>query len=143
MGARNRIAPPGGRLSDRVKVDAETRLRPNGWSSLEIRMLDLSENGFRAAAEARLPRGGCVSIDIPGLGAVDAQVEWQKDGQFGARFLSPIELGRCGWSMSDASAPLAHLLVQRAAAKGAGRSQAEAHLRRRILAALPMRRDCA
>jgi hypothetical protein len=126
-----------------VKVDAETRLRPNGWSSLEIRVLDLSETGFRARCEARMRAGGCVSIDVPGLGAVDAQVEWQKGDEFGARFIAPIQVERCGWSLSGASSPLAHLLVQRAGAKGAGRAAAEVELRRRILSALPIRRGCA
>jgi hypothetical protein len=42
----------GGRRSERLAVDAETRLRPNSWSSLQIRMLDLSASGFRAECEA-------------------------------------------------------------------------------------------
>ena len=132
-----------GRRAERLPLDAETRLRPNSWSSLQIKMLDLSALGFRAECEAKVRPGGSVSLDVPGIGPVDAQVEWQRDGQFGARFFAPIELGSCRWTFPDRHHTLARLLVERAAAKRAGRRGAEGHLRREILAALPMRKGCA
>src|ERR1044072_9085713 len=88
-----------GRKAERLPLDAEARLRPNDWSSLQIRMLDLSASGFRAQCEARVKPGGSVSLDIPGIGAVEAQVEWQRGDQFGARFYAPIELQRCQWTL--------------------------------------------
>jgi hypothetical protein len=132
-----------GRQSERLALDAETRLRPNDWSSLEVRMLDLSAEGFRADCEARVKPGGTVSLDVPGIGAVEAQVEWQRGDQFGARFFAPIALDACQWTLRERHHALAHLLVDRAAAKRAGRRGAEAHLRREILNALPMRKGCA
>ena len=132
-----------GRRSERLPLDAETRLRPNSWSSLQIRMLDLSASGFRAECEAKVRPGGSVSLDVPGIGSVDAQVEWQRDGQFGARFFAPIELESCQWTFPDRHHTLARLLVERAAAKRAGRSGAEGQIRRKILSALPMRKGCA
>ena len=132
-----------GRRSERLELDAETRLRPNSWSSLQVRMLDLSAAGFRAECEARLQRGSSVSLDVPGIGAVEAQVEWQRDGQFGARFYAPIEIKSCRWTFRERHHALARLLVERAAAKQAGRRGAESRLRREILAALPMRKGCA
>jgi len=132
-----------GRRSERLQLDAETRLRPNSWSSLQIRMLDLSASGFRAECEARVQPGGSVSLDIPGIGAVEAQVEWQRGDQFGARFFAPIEIKSCQWSLRQRHSALARLLVERAAAKRAGRRGAEGHLRREILSALPMRKGCA
>jgi hypothetical protein len=131
------------RRAERLALDEATRLRPNSWSSLEVRMLDLSSLGFRASCEARLQPGGCVSLDVPGLGAVEAQVEWTRGDQFGARFLRPIEVDRCEWSLRDRHHALAHLLVQRAAARTAGRRGVESELRRKILAALPMRKGIA
>ncbi|HEX8064277.1 MAG TPA: PilZ domain-containing protein [Allosphingosinicella sp.] len=133
----------GGRRAERLPLDAEARLRPNSWSSLQIRMLDLSASGFRAECEARVARGSSVSLDIPGIGAVEAQVEWQRDGQFGARFFAPIELADCQWAFPERHQMLARLLVERAAAKRAGRGSAEGQIRRRILSALPMRKGCA
>lgn len=132
-----------GRRAERLPLDAETRLRPNSWSSLQIKMLDLSASGFRAECEARVKRGSSVSLDIPGIGAVDAQVEWQRNDQFGARFFAPIELRSCQWTFPERHHALARLLVERAGAKRAGRRGAEGQLRREILSALPMRKGIA
>jgi len=132
-----------GRRAERLPLDAETRLRPNSWSSLQIKMLDLSASGFRAECEAKVKPGGSVSLDVPGIGAVDAQVEWQRGDQFGARFFAPIELGDCQWKFRERHPTLARLLVERAAAKRAGRRGAEGQLRREILSALPMRKGVA
>jgi hypothetical protein len=140
MGSKPIDEEDGVRRAERRPLDHSARLRPNSWSSLEIRMVDLSELGFRAACEARLQRGGCVSLEIPGHGTVEAQVEWQRGDQFGARFLAPIVLDRCEWTVGDRHQALARLLVERAGAAKAGRNRADSHLRRRILGALPMRK---
>ena len=128
-----------GRQSERRAVSGAARLRPNSWSSLEVAMLDLSEHGFRAHTEARMKVGGTVSLDIPGVGCVEAQVEWQRGAEFGARFYREVDLEACGWTAEERPHALAQLLVSRAGAKAAGRDAAEAELRRRILASLPMR----
>jgi len=140
MGAKAYAAGDLGRRAERLTLDESARLKPNSWSSLEIRMLDLSPLGFRAECEARLQPGGAIGLEIPGLGAVDAQVEWQRGNQFGARFFSEIDLAACTWMLGDRPNPLAQLLVQRAQAKAVGRGGAEAQIRRRILDALPVRR---
>ncbi len=140
MRSKARRAGEQGRRSERLPLDQSARLRPNGWSSLEVRVLDLSESGFRASCEARVQAGSCVSLDVPGLGPVEAQVEWQRSGQFGARFVQPIDLDRCGWALPDHPDELARLLVQRAGARQAGRTAVEADLRRQILDTLPVRR---
>ena len=81
---------------------------------------------------------------MPGIGAVEAQVEWQRGDQFGARFFAPIELETLPVDLPpSAHHALARLLVERAAAKRAGRRGAERQLRREILSALPMRKGCA
>jgi|SRR3954470_2816191 len=126
------------RRAERRPLDESARLRPNSWSSLEIRVLDLSELGFRGACEAKLQRGGGVTIEIPGIGPVDAQVEWQRKDEFGARFILPVDLDAVEWSLSQRRETLAQLLVQRAAAANAGRRGADAQMRRRILASLPI-----
>jgi hypothetical protein len=103
-------------------------------------MLDLSELGFRAGCEAALRAGSTVSLDIPGIGTVDAQVEWRRGDEFGARFYTPIDLDACRWTLEERHHGLAHLLVARATAGGARRPAAEAQLRRQILGNLPMRK---
>lgn len=62
-----------------------------------MRVRNLSATGFRADCEARLPVGSCVAIDLPGLGALAAQIEWQRGDSLGAKFLEPIETERCAW----------------------------------------------
>jgi hypothetical protein len=140
MGSKAYAAGDLGRRAERLALNESTRLKPNSWSSLEIRMLDLSPLGFRAHCEARLQAGGGITLEIPGIGPVEAQVEWQRDNQFGARFFAEIDLASCEWMLGDRPNPLAQLLVQRAQAQAAGRGSAEAQIRQRILEALPIRK---
>lgn len=140
MGSAARPMAGGARRAERRPLSASARMRPNAWSSVEIAMLDLSECGFGARCEATLRVGSTVSLEVPGLGTVEAQVEWQRGDEFGARFYSPIDLGACRWSLDERHGALAQLLVARAGAKAAGRPDAEAELRRRILSNLPMRK---
>jgi hypothetical protein len=127
------------RRAQRVSLDEATRLRPNDWSSLEVRMIDISESGFRASCEARLQRGGLVTLDVQGIGSVEAQVEWQRGDTFGARFILPIDIETCTWTPTERESVLAQLLIDRAAARRAGRMNAERRLRQRILNTLPMK----
>jgi hypothetical protein len=143
MGVHNEIGDERERGAKRVALDESARLRPNDWSSLEVRMIDLSSSGFRARCEARLQKGGPVSLDVPGIGTVEAQVEWQRDDVFGARFFQPIDIARCTWSAQERESSLAQLLVERAAARRAGRKRAEDEFRRQILAALPIHKGSA
>jgi hypothetical protein len=143
MGSQQRQIGDTVRRAERKSLDESARLRPNSWSSVEIRMSDISELGFRAGCEARLQAGGLITLEVPGVGPMDAQVEWQRGGEFGARFLSPLPMDRCLWVVDEGDAPLANLLFQRAGAHQVGRSGADADLRRRIRAALPVRKGGA
>jgi hypothetical protein len=129
-----------GRRAERLSVGAAARLRPNSWSSVEATVVDLSREGFRAECDARLRTGSAVSLEIPGVGPVEAQVEWQRGGEFGARFFQPIDLSACTWTLREQRHALATLLVGRARASALGRGGAEAQMRKQILAALPMQR---
>lgn len=128
------------RRSERLPVDETTRLRPNGWSSLEVRMIDLSATGFRAECEAMVMVGGPVWVELPGLGETEAQVTWRRSGEMGAKFVVPIDMDRCRLNPVTREAVLARLLVERADARSSGRFAHEQRLRRQILGALPMRR---
>lgn len=128
------------RRSERIEVDARTRLKPNDWSSLEVRIVDLSPEGFRAECEATVLRGSLVKVELAGLGEVEAQVSWRRRGEFGARFLAPIDLAETSIAPVASERVLARLLVQRADARSGGRFRQEQLLRERILTALPIRR---
>lgn len=128
------------RRSERINVDEKARLRPNSWSSLEVRLVDLSEAGFRAECEATILCGSPISIDLPGIGPVDAQVTWRRSGEIGAQFTVPIDLADCTVRPVSSETVLARLLVQRADARSSGRFRREQLLREQILSALPMRK---
>jgi len=128
------------RRSERIAVDETARLRPNSWSSVEVRIVDLSESGFRAECEARMMCGSAVWVELPGLGEVEAQVTWRRRGEIGARFIVPVDLARCDVAPVPSEAVLARLLVQRADARSTGRYTLEQRLREQILATLPMKR---
>ena len=128
------------RKSERMAVDETTRLRPNEWSSLEVRIVDISEAGFRAECEATILCGSPIRIDLPGLGETEAQVSWRRSGEIGAQFTVPIDLARCTVARASSEAVLARLLIRRADARSAGQFTHEQKLRREILAALPMHR---
>jgi hypothetical protein len=126
------------RSVQRVGIYEPTRLRPNGWSSLEIRILDVSAQGFRAECEALLKLRSWVSLDVPALGPTHAQVLWERDNQFGAEFVRPIDLEACGWTSGGKQGMLARLLVQRAEARRDGNDEHEKLLRDQIARGLPI-----
>jgi len=139
----SKISGDQGRQAERLGLDAAARLRPNEWSSIEATMIDLSALGFRARCDARVRPGSGVSIDISGIGPVDAQVEWQRGDEFGARFFVPIELSRCEWTLRERGQALAELLVERAHARRLGRRLAERQIRQKILKSLPIQKGSA
>lgn len=128
------------RRSERIEVDEKARLKPNDWSSLEVRIVDLSKDGFRAECDATILCGSPIRIALPGLGEVEAQVTWRRHGELGARFMTPIDLTEAGIEPMPSERVLARLLVQRADALGAGRFGQEQALRERIRSALPIKR---
>ncbi len=122
----------------RVGIYEPMRLRPNEWSSLEIRVLDISAEGFRASCEATLKKLAWIFVDLPGIGPIHAQVRWQRGDEIGAEFVRPIDLARCAWQPASGEKLLARLLDQRAKARREGKQEEERLLRRKIASSLPM-----
>jgi hypothetical protein len=123
----------------RLVLDEAARLAPNDWSSVEIRILELTATGFRAVGDVILRKGALVTLEIPGIGPAAAFVAWRRGGQFAAAFAEPIDLAGAGFTPLNREIVLARLLGERAAAHAAGRGEEERGLRRRILRALPVR----
>ena len=122
----------------RIGIYEPTRLRPNDWSSVEIRILDISSVGFRGQCDAILMLNSWVSLDVPGVGPMHSKVLWQRRDQFGAEFIRPIDLAQCSWTPETAEGMLARLLVQRAVAQQEGNAEHERLLRSHIAAGLPI-----
>ena len=128
------------RGTNRKEVDELVRLHPNEWSSLEVRLLDCSDSGFRAECEARVRPGDLVRLDLPGIGVCPAHVGWCRDRIFGARFVDAIDLDKAELKKASPEVILARLLVQRARAHVANLREEEQELRQQILESLPMRK---
>ena len=128
------------RKGERKAVDEPVRLHPNTWSSVEVRLVDCSETGFRAECEARVRKFDEVTIELPGLGPVQAWVAWCRGQEFGARFVHPIELGKVELKPAGDQQVLARLLVQRAAAQKSRLWEHEERLRKEIARKLPLQR---
>lgn len=105
------ISPPGehpgfkSRRAARLHVpDAGANLKPDDFYHVEIRVQNVSAAGFMAECAAPVRIGSYVSLDIPGVGPVEAQVRWQIGLKMGGMFLGPISLGRCEWTDDTAEA---------------------------------------
>lgn len=93
------------RRATRVDVSsAQARLSPQDLYNVEIKVQNLSTAGFMAECAAPVRIGSYVSLDIPGIGPVEAQVRWQIGRQMGGMFLDPISLARCEWTAEKAKA---------------------------------------
>ena len=94
------------RRSDRTQVQATTRLvRQPNWYSVEVKVRDLSPSGFMAECAEPVGIGSFVTLDVPGIGPVEAQVRWQIGRRMGGMFLDPISLGSFEWSAVEADPP--------------------------------------
>lgn len=98
-------APYKQRRDVRTRVLGTTQLRHQSWYSVEVRICDVSTGGFMAECPESVRIGSYVSLDIPGVGPVNAQVRWQIGGRMGGMFLDPISLSRCEWAATPVDPP--------------------------------------
>ena len=85
------------RRSERHPIDEPANLRSSNLYDVEVKIRDVSTCGFRAECHAPVLIGSYVSLDVPGIGPVHAQVRWQIGARMGGMFLDPISLTRCEW----------------------------------------------
>ncbi len=64
----------------------------DGCSELSGRIANISESGFMAECERRLPLGEIVTVIIPGRGRVRAEVCWAVGWRLGARILDEADV---------------------------------------------------
>ena len=86
------------RRSRRVELQEVTSLRSMDERVVEVTVCDLSTSGFMAECLRPVLIGSYVSLDLPGIGPVHAQVRWQVGGKMGGKFLDPVSLMRCDWT---------------------------------------------
>ena len=93
------------RRAERVAVGGEAaNLNPDNLYEVEIRVENLSTAGFMAECAESVRIGSYVTLDVPGIGPVQAQVRWQIGMKMGGMFLDPISLARCEWTARKAKA---------------------------------------
>ena len=93
------------RRSPRLAIDEAARLRSQNWYQIEIKVRNVSTCGFMAECSEPVRIGSYVSLDVPGIGPVHAQVRWQLGGRMGGMFVDPISLHRCEWTAVKAEEP--------------------------------------
>jgi hypothetical protein len=92
------------RKARRFALKEPARIQPNGWSTVFGEVIDFSSGGFRARCEVFLKTHSYVALEVPGFGVVTARIVWCKNGQFGAKFIHPVDPRLCAWTTSDAGA---------------------------------------
>ena len=91
------------RRTERLPLDESSELRHR--FAVEVKVRDLSTRGFMAECEELVEIGSTVSLDVPGIGPVQAQVRWQIGSRMGGMFLDPISLEQCEWTAVRAEEP--------------------------------------
>jgi hypothetical protein len=86
------------RREGRHEVDAVATLARERRRRIEVRVRNLSTTGFMADCVEPVRIGSYISLDVPGIGPVQAQVRWQLGRCLGGMFLDPISLSRCEWT---------------------------------------------
>jgi hypothetical protein len=76
----------------RRRVELEAKMRELGASGVEARVLNISESGFMAEAEAVFEVGARVWLMLPGRERANAVVKWIAGDRIGAEFAEPISL---------------------------------------------------
>ena len=86
------------RRAARTPVERATQLSQSGLYEVEVKIRDVSTSGFMAECAEPVRIGSHVSLEVPGIGPVNAQVRWQLGARMGGMFLDPISLNRCEWT---------------------------------------------
>lgn len=76
----------------RRSVTLDARMRELGANGVEARVLNISESGFMAEAEAAFEVGARVWLMLPGRERANAVVKWIAGDRMGAEFAEPISL---------------------------------------------------
>jgi hypothetical protein len=86
------------RRNVRYKVGGEAELGHDARCTIEVQVRDVSPCGFMAECPLPVQIGSYVTLDVPGIGTVNAQVRWQIGARLGGMFLDPISLAQCEWT---------------------------------------------
>lgn len=80
------------RQSERDEVFYRTRASVTGLGIFPVQVVNISANGFMARTETELPVGQELTIRLPVVGEVKAEVRWALGGRIGCQFARMIDL---------------------------------------------------
>ena len=91
MLAANRVQPER-RSCEREEVFYRTRASAAGIGSFPVQVVNISAQGLMARSEAELPVGQQLTVRLPVVGEVRAEVRWSLGGRIGCQFARMIDL---------------------------------------------------
>ncbi|MEA1015570.1 hypothetical protein SH591_12795 [Sphingomonas sp. LY54] len=68
-------------------INVETIVEDGVGRQLDSRIWNISDGGFMAECEVKLPIGSEVVVELPGRGKVRAEIRWAVGWRFGAMIL--------------------------------------------------------
>lgn len=68
-------------------IDVETVVDDGSGRLLDSRIWNISQGGFMADCEVKLPLGSQIVVELPGRGPVRAEIRWAVGWRFGAEIL--------------------------------------------------------
>jgi hypothetical protein len=80
------------RQFSRLPVALEAHVRELGANGIEARVINISEHGFMAEADAHFEVGSRVWLMLPGRDRANAVITWTAGDKLGAEFAEPISL---------------------------------------------------
>ena len=91
MFAANRIQPER-RQSEREEVFYRTRANTAGGGNFPVQVVNISANGLMARTDTEVSVGQALTVRLPVIGEVKAEVRWALGGRIGCQFARMIEL---------------------------------------------------
>jgi hypothetical protein len=76
----------------RLPVELEAKMRELGSEGVEARVLNISDNGFMADADADFQVGTRIWLMLPGGGRANSVVRWTAGSKLCAELAEPISL---------------------------------------------------
>jgi hypothetical protein len=83
---------PDRRQSERDEVFYRTRATVAGLGSFSAQLVNISASGFMVRTETEIAIGQTLSIRLPVIGEVKADVRWSLGGRVGCQFTRMIDL---------------------------------------------------
>ena len=78
------------RRIERLSCDIGTTVREADGPEMQVRIVSLSDRGFRLKGSDSFHENSQLSIELPGYGRVVGRVVWTGEDECGGIFLTPI-----------------------------------------------------